>query len=105
MWLQVAEALSALHDRARTVHLDLKPDNILLTSSSDPKLRDNSTELPQVRLTDFGISTRLPKRLSSFTVNKARTSHCELLQHDTRSHYAATPVRLPPDVMNTLEYS
>ena len=56
----MAEALSGLHDRARTVHLDLKPDNILLTPSHE------------VRLTDFGISTRLPKRLSSFTVNKAR---------------------------------
>lgn len=65
MHVQVAEALSGLHDRARTVHLDLKPDNILLTSSKE------------VRLTDFGISSRLPKRLSRFTVNKVHTSHCE----------------------------
>jgi serine/threonine protein kinase len=54
----MAEALSGLHDRARTVHLDLKPENILLTPSGE------------VRLTDFGISTRLPGRLSRLTVTR-----------------------------------
>lgn len=54
--MEVSEALSALHERARTLHLDLKPENVLVTSEH------------KIRLSDFGISRRLPTRITAKTM-------------------------------------
>lgn len=54
--IEVAEALAALHERARTLHLDLKPENVLLTAEH------------KVRLSDFGVSRRLPTRITAKTM-------------------------------------
>ena len=54
--MEVSEALSALHERARTLHLDLKPENILMTAEH------------KVRLSDFGVSRRLPTRITARTM-------------------------------------
>lgn len=49
--VQIASALATAHDAA-VVHLDLKPDNILLVEDA----------VPRVVLVDFGISRRLGER-------------------------------------------
>jgi serine/threonine protein kinase len=50
----LVDAVAAVHRRARSVHLDIKPENVLLTIP-----RDNS-DMRSVKLADFGFSKRLP---------------------------------------------
>lgn len=52
---QIADGLAALH-RVGIIHRDLKPANVLVTSSTDP--------LPQIKITDFGISLHAESELS-----------------------------------------
>jgi serine/threonine protein kinase len=60
--LQLADAIHALHRRAKYVHLDIKPGNIMLT-----KLREGEDEsTPRtVKLIDFGISQHLPSSVDT----------------------------------------
>lgn len=56
---QICEAVRYLHDQ-NIVHLDLKPDNILLAKHSEV--------FPEIRLIDFGLSRRLDVPYSQFDI-------------------------------------
>lgn len=62
---QLMEALRYLHIEAECLHNDIKPDNILLTSTSLQPLSSSKAELPdfpyQIVLIDFGKGTTTKK--------------------------------------------
>jgi serine/threonine protein kinase/tetratricopeptide (TPR) repeat protein len=70
---QCAEALSAAHDRG-IVHCDIKPENIMLTSTG------------QVKVLDFGVAKHLPRSDQSSTVDRSGTM-------------AGTPAYMSPEVL------
>lgn len=54
--LGLVDALEGLHHRARLLHLDVKPANILIPARSQP-----NTQAPRrLKLGDFGLATQLP---------------------------------------------
>src|SRR6202022_4356861 len=71
--IQCAEALVSSH-RQGIVHCDIKPENIMLTSSG------------QVKILDFGVAKHLPRSDQSSTVDRAGT-------------FAGTPPYMSPGVL------
>ena len=57
LFLKIADAVAYAH-RVLVVHLDLKPSNILVTSSGSPKLLDFGTS--KILQSDGGMTTTLP---------------------------------------------
>lgn len=54
--LSLVDALEGLHHRARLIHLDVKPGNVLIPAPSPP-----SSDAPRrIKLGDFGLATQLP---------------------------------------------
>jgi eukaryotic-like serine/threonine-protein kinase len=66
--LMLVDAVAAVHRRARSVHLDIKPDNVLLTFP-----RDNS-DMRSVKLADFGFSKRLPSCVKTTMVARSNVA-------------------------------
>jgi tetratricopeptide (TPR) repeat protein/predicted Ser/Thr protein kinase len=71
--VQCAEALVAAHERG-IVHCDIKPENIMLTTTS------------QVKMLDFGLARHLPRSDQSSTVDRAGAM-------------AGTPAYMSPEVL------
>src|SRR5437588_2666124 len=71
--LQCAEALSAAHERG-IVHCDIKPENIMLTTTG------------QVKILDFGVAKHLPRSDQSSTVDRS-------------GNFAGTPAYMSPEVL------
>ncbi len=74
--IQCASALAAAHEK-RIVHLDVKPENIMLTPSG------------QVKICDFGVARRLSTNNSSDTTTEA----------DFHWTFAGTPAYMAPEVI------
>jgi len=74
--IQCVSALAAAHER-RIVHLDVKPENIMLTASG------------QVKICDFGIARRLSSESSTDTT----------LKGNERWTFAGTPAYMAPEVI------
>jgi eukaryotic-like serine/threonine-protein kinase len=70
---QCAEALIAAHERG-VVHCDIKPENIMLTTTG------------QVKILDFGVAKHLPRSDQSSTVDRAGTM-------------GGTPAYMSPEVL------
>jgi tetratricopeptide (TPR) repeat protein/tRNA A-37 threonylcarbamoyl transferase component Bud32 len=70
---QCAEALAAAHERG-IVHCDIKPENIMLTTSG------------QVKILDFGVAKHLPRSDQSSTVDRSGTM-------------GGTPAYMSPEVL------
>src|SRR5262249_29162183 len=77
--IQCASGLAAAHNR-RIAHLDIKPDNIMLTASQD------------VKFCDFGISSRLPG------------SEDEEEGHEARWAFGGTPAYMAPEVLESNQF-
>lgn len=58
--ITLADACIAVHEFARSLHLDIKPDNILMRSSNENHISEG--KLIGV-LTDFGLMHKLPSRV------------------------------------------
>lgn len=71
--IQCAEALVSAH-RHGIVHCDIKPENIMLTSTG------------QVKILDFGVAKHLPRSDQSSTVDRSGT-------------FAGTPAYMSPEVL------
>ena len=71
--IQCAQALIAAHERG-IVHCDIKPENIMLTSSG------------QVKILDFGIGKHLPRSDQSSTIDRSGS-------------FAGTPAYMAPEVL------
>jgi tetratricopeptide (TPR) repeat protein/TolB-like protein/tRNA A-37 threonylcarbamoyl transferase component Bud32 len=71
--IQCAEALVSAHKQG-IVHCDIKPENIMLTSSG------------QVKILDFGVAKHLPRSDQSSTVDRSGT-------------FAGTPAYMSPEVL------
>jgi eukaryotic-like serine/threonine-protein kinase len=74
--IQCASALAAAHEK-RIVHLDVKPENIMLTPAG------------QVKICDFGIARRLAADISTATTVLEHTQHV----------FAGTPAYMAPEVV------
>ena len=70
--LQCASALAAAHEQ-RIVHLDIKPENIMLTASR------------RVKICDFGLAHQLPSGAG---------------EEETRWRYGGTPAYMAPEVLD-----
>jgi eukaryotic-like serine/threonine-protein kinase len=73
--IQCASALAAAHEK-RIVHLDVKPENIMLTPAG------------QVKICDFGVAKRLSQDLSTATTALIGSNHL-----------AGTPAYMAPEVV------
>jgi serine/threonine protein kinase len=69
--MMLVDAITAVHRRACSAHLDIKPDNVLLAA---PKAGAAADALRSVRLSDFGLSKRLPSCVMTSVVTKAAPS-------------------------------
>jgi serine/threonine protein kinase len=70
---QVASGLAVLH-RAGIVHRDVKPPNILVRDSVDPRQ-------VEAKITDFGIARFTPRDLGELTPNPVKPEPVELVAH------------------------
>lgn len=67
--LMLCSALDAVHKRARCLHLNISPGNVLLLPASAAAVAEHfsrtqkfsEAEVYSVRLTDFGFSRRIPR--------------------------------------------
>jgi eukaryotic-like serine/threonine-protein kinase len=62
--MMLVDAVAAVHRRARALHLDIKPDNILLSRIACKPGNDTATHR-SVKLGDFGLCRRLPTCVAS----------------------------------------
>lgn len=67
---ELASALEALHLRAKSQHLDVKPANVLLTTA----------DLPAVRLTDFGVAKSMSQSSDLFQGASGYSAPEQMLQ-------------------------
>ena len=58
---QTAAALRHVHSKG-VCHLDIKPDNMLLSSSCTPAAAVGAKWFPTVKLADFGMAAHAPVR-------------------------------------------
>ena len=83
--VDIVEALEFLHVKLKVIHLDIKPENILVfekeSSRQDNENRDQSKLA--LRLTDFGLSRRID--------GKPRTGHKRIEPNNGVSQSSATP--------------
>lgn len=87
---EIAIAIDSVH-RLGFVHRDIKPDNILLTTSG------------HVKLADFGLSTRFEKRDVSF-LNVLEQIRNILVGTDSSDDYHTNSSEKPNNMVGTLDY-
>ena len=87
--VDIVEALACLHDSLKTLHLDIKPDNILVfekgSSHSDNRNQDQHEVI--LKLSDFGLARKMGAR--------QRTGHNRIDLSDQPSRSSATPATRP----------
>lgn len=87
--VDLVEALAVLHDSLGTLHLDIKPDNILVfergSSSSDNQNQDQDELV--FKISDFGLARKIGTR--------QRTGHNQIDMSYQRSRSSATSATRP----------
>jgi eukaryotic-like serine/threonine-protein kinase len=71
--IMLADAVAAVHRRARSVHFDIKPENVLIASVAHRAGRVRRTA-HVAKLADFGLSKRLPSCVQSSLATAAAPS-------------------------------
>lgn len=80
LMLELVCALDALHTRAKTMHLDVKPANVLLT----PAAPSAAAAYRSVRLADFGLSKLIRTRITSTRVDRGTLGYAAPEQQQRR---------------------
>ncbi|RMZ72167.1 serine threonine kinase [Pyrenophora seminiperda CCB06] len=95
--VDIVEALACLHDNLKTLHLDIKPDNILVfeqgLSRSDNQNQDQHELI--LKLSDFGLARKIGAG--------PRTGHNMIDRSDQLSRSSATPATRPAGVYQAPE--
>ena len=60
--MMLLDALTTIHEYAKSLHMDVKPDNVLIAALAPGQ--DESAPR-SIRLADFGLAMRLPTRITS----------------------------------------
>lgn len=84
--IMLMDAVATVHNVARSLHLDIKPQNVLVAPSS----RTSSGSLHSIMLTDFGLARRMSTRMTQRMNSTAKTSL-------VRNAPGGTPGYAPPE--------
>jgi serine/threonine protein kinase len=96
-FVKLVEALACLHENLRTMHLDIKPDNILVfeKGSSRPDTQNQDQRELVWRLSDFGLARKFGA--------SQRSGHNRIHLGDQPSRSSATPATRPAGIYQAPE--
>ncbi|KAH7070306.1 kinase-like domain-containing protein [Paraphoma chrysanthemicola] len=95
--VEIVEALACLHDNLKTMHLDIKPDNILVFEKGSSRSDIQNPDQRQLiwKLSDFGLARKFGSR--------QRSGHNRIETSDLPSRSSATPATRPAGIYQAPE--